>query len=180
MVASWFRVNLLGMSGILKVEIIDENLVHVTCSDGDIFTNNLHRASRYWKGVIFRQTAILDRYSLPGLVEIRPGDHVIDVGANVGEFSIAAGAICGRVTAFEPDRDLHPALSRNTHRMVAACHLSDGLLYHDVRTVQFVCDSHDANSSIFAPLDAGNRSELRETTTLDLALSSVSLSATFI
>jgi FkbM family methyltransferase len=47
---------------------------------------------------------------------IRPGDHVIDAGANLGVFShlmARAAGPGGRVTSFEPDPVLHAALVNN-------------------------------------------------------------------
>jgi FkbM family methyltransferase len=47
---------------------------------------------------------------------VRPGDHVVDVGANVGLFTLAmADAVqrFGRVYAYEPDPELHAVLKEN-------------------------------------------------------------------
>lgn len=47
---------------------------------------------------------------------VRPGDYVIDVGANVGWFTLLAAALVGpegRVDAFEPDPRNGPKLSNN-------------------------------------------------------------------
>jgi FkbM family methyltransferase len=50
---------------------------------------------------------------------LRPGDHVVDVGANVGYFTFAAAHLvgpAGRVTAFEASPRMHPALRANAAR----------------------------------------------------------------
>lgn len=44
------------------------------------------------------------KYSLPGFVEVRPGDVVVDCGAYVGGFALSAGKVAAEVHAFEPDR----------------------------------------------------------------------------
>jgi FkbM family methyltransferase len=53
-------------------------------------------------------------YQRPGH-EIRPTDTVIDIGANIGCFSVVAGMAAnrGRVFAFEPDRDNYELAARN-------------------------------------------------------------------
>src|ERR1051326_2383615 len=48
-----------------------------------------------------------------------PGDTMIDVGANIGIYSVLAGAIVGRrgrVEAFEPSPTLRPCLEANLRR----------------------------------------------------------------
>ncbi len=50
---------------------------------------------------------------------LNPGDTMIDVGANIGLYSVLAGAILGprgRVEAFEPSPTLRPCLEANIKR----------------------------------------------------------------
>lgn len=52
-------------------------------------------------------------YSPPGL-ELRPGDAVVDVGANIGAFAVyAAQRSCGRLLAIEPHPDNAEFLRQN-------------------------------------------------------------------
>ena len=43
------------------------------------------------------------KYSLPGFVEVRPDDVVVDCGAYVGGFALSAAKVAAQVHAFEPD-----------------------------------------------------------------------------
>lgn len=43
------------------------------------------------------------KYSLPGFVEIEPGDVAIDCGGYVGGFALSASRIAGEVHVFEPE-----------------------------------------------------------------------------
>lgn len=43
------------------------------------------------------------KYCLPGFVEVQPGDCVVDCGAYVGGFALAAARTAAQVHAFEPD-----------------------------------------------------------------------------
>ncbi len=53
------------------------------------------------------------KYSLPGFVEVEPGDTVIDCGAYVGGFSLRASRIAGDMHLFEPDAENAAAARAN-------------------------------------------------------------------
>jgi FkbM family methyltransferase len=55
---------------------------------------------------------LLTKYSF-GKVRIKPGDIVVEVGANVGEFTCAAAAIAARVLAIDPDPRPYRCLTLN-------------------------------------------------------------------
>lgn len=60
---------------------------------------------------------------------LRPGDLFLDIGANVGSYSVLAAAVCrAEVLAFEPDPDTLVHLRRN----VAANAVDDRVVVHDV------------------------------------------------
>jgi FkbM family methyltransferase len=68
----------------------------------------VHR-NGYWCGVFFEEE--LEAYMRR---ELKPGDTVIDVGANVGHVAIPAASLIGprgRVIAFEPNRELASQLA---------------------------------------------------------------------
>lgn len=64
--------------------------------------------------------AKVDAHGLGFLLRyLSPGDTVLDVGANIGIYSVLAGAIVGpegRVEAFEPSPTLRPCLEENLRR----------------------------------------------------------------
>ena len=67
----------------------------------------------------------VEDYFAQGL-ELKPGDTVFDVGANIGLFSLAAFHRCGRdlcVYAFEPVRSLHDLLCRNIERNASSARI---------------------------------------------------------
>lgn len=62
---------------------------------------------------------------------LRPGDLFLDVGANIGSYTILAAKVCGaRVVAFEPDPDAAEALRRNvaTNRVDALANIREWAL----------------------------------------------------
>ena len=52
-------------------------------------------------------------YAAPGF-EIAPGERVVDVGANIGAFSVLAGSRGAHVEAYEPHPETFAHLQRNT------------------------------------------------------------------
>jgi FkbM family methyltransferase len=64
--------------------------------------------------------AKVDPHALGFLLRyLSPGDTMVDVGANIGIYSVLAGAIVGsegRVEAFEPSPSLRPCLEENLRR----------------------------------------------------------------
>lgn len=60
-------------------------------------------------------------YDLPGFVA-GPGERVVDVGANVGCFSLLAAARGARVEAYEPHPETFDYLLANTADAAVACH----------------------------------------------------------
>ena len=59
-------------------------------------------------------------YYAPGF-EVRPGDVVVDVGANVGVFSVLAASSGASVTAYEPHPGTFAHLERNTAGLPVRC-----------------------------------------------------------
>lgn len=72
------------------------------------------RYNRYMhpSGLQFIFDLLRNKYQ-DGDVVVEPGDIVVDVGANIGEFSCAIAPIAGRVLAMEPDPNVQPSLLRN-------------------------------------------------------------------
>ena len=64
--------------------------------------------------------AVIDPHVIGFMLRyLDPGDTMIDVGANIGIYSVLAGAIVGRrgrVEAFEPSPTLRPCLEANLRR----------------------------------------------------------------
>jgi FkbM family methyltransferase len=56
-----------------------------------------------------------NRYNLQGFCEIEPNDVVVDIGAFLGEFSIAASDIANRVIAVEPDDSTYECLKKQVN-----------------------------------------------------------------
>lgn len=82
------------------------------------------------------------KYCLPGFVEVRPGDIVVDCGAYVGGFSLSAARIAGMVHAFEPDRHNAVCARRNLSA------------FANVRLVE--CGLHDRSGEMILNISSSN------------------------
>jgi FkbM family methyltransferase len=75
---------------------------------------------------MFSEIWFYKAYDVPG-VNLRPGDLVLDIGANQGFYSCYAAYQGARVIAFEPDTESYATLTRNlkrngfTDRVIARC-----------------------------------------------------------
>lgn len=136
----------------------------VECSDGTLATSHAQRISRYLRGTNYALERVWRRYSGDSRLSLQ-GWTVVDVGANIGEFSLAAisrGA--AHVLAFEPDPTCWGPLSYNlagTKSLISPVALSN---YPGVATLNVESGSADTTLAHLEP----NRNALRVVTrTLD-------------
>jgi FkbM family methyltransferase len=83
-------------------------------SDGrdEMAVTSLDRSYRYSHGIRRRIAKLLRRYEV-GSVPLRSGDHVINVGANIGEMSLGLARKGCNVIAVEPDPTTLRCLTEN-------------------------------------------------------------------
>lgn len=94
------------------------------------------------------------KYTLPGFVEVLPGDHVLDCGAYVGGFGIAAlRAGAGALHCVEPAPDNATALTRNLERWPNATVHRAGL-YKTTSRMELNLSTSSVEHSFLQP-DAG-------------------------
>jgi FkbM family methyltransferase len=98
---------------------------------------------------------------------IAPGDRVLDIGANIGYFTVYAAAlagITGHVHAFEPNPRTHDLLARNVrlNNCGHVCTLYESALGDRTGSVTFRTFRHNQASSTVATLPARLLDEWRE------------------
>jgi FkbM family methyltransferase len=78
---------------------------------------------------------------------VRPGDTVVDVGANIGIHTVALAGLGAKVAAFEPGTEARSVLSRNI-----ALNGAEGT----VRVFPFALSDHDGAAILTTHLDGAN------------------------
>ncbi len=92
------------------------------------------------------------KYALPGFVEVEKGDVVIDCGAFVGGFSLAAVQRAGAVHAFEPAPQNAICLRRNLQAFPQAIICQMGL-FNESRQLTLNMSSSSVEHSLLTPDD---------------------------
>jgi FkbM family methyltransferase len=105
-----------------------------------------HRYKRGWQPRIDR---LAYQFGLDEVVRLAPGDRVIDIGANIGEFAAAAAARGARVEAVEGDPLVARCLAHNMAGLAVTCHAH--VIWKEDGTLTFFSEPSDANSSVFEP-----------------------------
>lgn len=118
---------------------------------------------------------IFKKYSLPeDNIKVEEGDVVLEVGANVGEFSIAASQLSSKMICIEPDIKPYRCLELNLADINHARTINV-LCGNDNSEVKFYISSSDADSSIIEP-DEYESVEIKTMVTLDSILQDENLS----
>lgn len=112
---------------------------------------------------------------------LKPGDVFVDIGANIGYYSVLAAALVqptGFVVAFEPQKDLHRFLadSLTVNGLQSLCDIGDVAIgdAEGVARLNQVA-SMSASASLIPSTDAGrSRDGVVEVRTLDAALADIS------
>jgi FkbM family methyltransferase len=102
----------------------------------------------YTDSIAKRVNYMLDRYRIKDL----EGALVLDIGAHVGEFTLAAAKTAAKVISFEPDPVVREALIENTNGMINVEILPIALSNTTGKSDFYISTEH-ADSSLFIPED---------------------------
>ncbi len=109
------------------------------------------RLNRYfYPGGVERRIKALERkYSIEDC-RVEEGDIVVEIGANVGEFTLAAARYASAVFSFEPDPNCFICLKENTRKMENVEVIPKAASDRNSRQ-EFYISSEDADSSLIQP-----------------------------
>lgn len=125
-------------------------MIGVADSDFELMLPTPRRVIRYRGGIAWRIEKLAGRYGCPDFYEPQAGHVVLDVGSNVGEFSLYAVSKGAHVYAFEPDPTVFVCLSHNLRQFPNA-HALQLALWNERTTLRFFRAADKADSSFFEP-----------------------------
>lgn len=130
---------------------LQDGVVTVHAPDGSLEILLEERWPAYKRGIRHRLSRLARGYGVPEYVALRPGNFVIDVGANIGEFSLFASNAGANAIAIEPDPFTLDRLNSNTSgrniEILAKC------LWESCGLLRFNISPHDADGSLINPSD---------------------------
>jgi len=117
-------------------------------------------------GVAGRALRLAREYGVDVEVDVAPGDLVVDVGANVGEFAREMLRRGARVVAIEGDPDVAACLRRNLQGCEGAS-VVECVLWFEAAELTFNAQPTTADSSLFSPDEGVGRAVAVSARTLD-------------
>jgi FkbM family methyltransferase len=130
--------------------IRDKTMIGVADGDYELMLPSPHRIPRYRGGIACRIAKLAGRYGCPDFYDPQVGDVVVDVGSNIGEFSLYVVSKGAQAYAFEPDPSVFACLSRNLRQVTNATAFQLAL-WNERTTLRFFRAPDKADSSFFEP-----------------------------
>jgi FkbM family methyltransferase len=131
----------------------EDGLTLVRIPNREIAIPAARRWHRYKRGWDRRTARLLFQFGVGDVVNLHPGDTVIDIGANIGEFTLGVAALGVNVHAIEGDPHVFRCLMRNCMQSPNVnCH--QNVVWKEDTRLTFYSEPTDADSSVFKP-DAG-------------------------
>ena len=163
-----------GYDGRCPVKLDErDGLCHVSVPDGEIRTVSPSRWKLYRRGLAARLEALRRQYFVDSLNP--PSGAVLDIGANIGEFSLLMAGRGHRVVAIEADPLCVSCLRRNLANRNSV-RVLDLLLWNTETDLEFHMAPARADSSVFGD-NASISTVFRRASTLDGSLSELDRSS---
>jgi FkbM family methyltransferase len=158
----YYRIQwLLGVGGVSSPIVLqrEDDRWRLCVGTEEIYVAFPNRVGFYKFGIQPRLESLLRQFgaSVGDVASVGTGDVVIDIGANIGEFSLACCQRGARVFAFEPDPDVQGALRANTAGQ-AAIRTFALALWHSEGELEFFRKGESADSSL---IDNGSTSKVK-------------------
>ncbi len=121
---------------------------------------------RFDRGITHQLSRLAKQYGVGKFLEIEPGDRIVDIGANVGEFSLYASGRGAKILAIEADKKTARILRVNVGHIedvsVEVCPV-----WEEDTVLDFYSSPDDAESSIIAPTTTVRSVDRRQAHRLD-------------
>jgi FkbM family methyltransferase len=150
---SWFEKG--RRRGMVVEWDANAELFRVTDPTGSVYVARKQRVKLQNIGVAARRARLIKAY-LGSVDIVRPGDVVIDCGANIGEFSIACAQFGATVHSFEPDPREFKALCANAFDGITPVAKA---LWHKTERLKFYENNDSGDSGL---IDIGRAASVLE------------------
>ena len=124
------------------------------------------RVSLYRKGIPYRLRDLAGKYGYGDAFSIETGDVVVDIGANIGEFTIFSSQCGAHVHAIEADPKVYRLLVKNVSN-IDNCLCYQAAIWDRNGNCNFYSATKSADSSLIKP-DYFDEMYTIETVTLDV------------
>lgn len=115
------------------------------------------RLKKYRFGLGARLNQLAHYYGIDVHVDLNPGDFVLDIGANIGEFSLFALNRKASVVAVEPDTLIFKCLEKNISHKRGTIGLINAAIAESSGEKEFFSAPHSADSSLIEPANFNDK-----------------------
>lgn len=126
----------------------DGEMIVASVGGQEIALPSESRLWRYEKGIRRRCDRIARAYGVGRFVDMPRGGNIIDIGANVAEFSMGLAPVSAKVLTIEPDPLCFACVARNVAPFANIIPVHS-LLWHEATELEFHTAPEKADSSIF-------------------------------
>lgn len=151
----------------LTVRECAEHLWRVSEGDREIYVPSYARWWRYRHGIDKQLEQLARSYGYGEHYDVGASDVVVDIGANVGEFSLFAGSRGARVLAVEADDHVFALLTRNTAHVPGITRIS-AAVWKERGMIDLYSSPAGADSSTIEPSEPSVRTKKQATTLNDI------------
>jgi FkbM family methyltransferase len=140
-----------GLDSRVHISLVEKDgLTLATIPDRTIAIPAPRRWHRYKRGWAPRADRLLHQFGVGDFVKLSKGDVVIDIGANIGEFTLGTAALGATVHAIEGDPFVFRCLDFNT-RGQPRIQAHECVVWKEDTRLTFYSEPSDADSSVFRP-----------------------------
>lgn len=166
---------LVGLDRRVRIKLREsDDLTYVDLPDRSFAVPSPIRWKMYKRGMQPRFDRLLHQFGVGDYLKVQPNDTVFDVGANVGEFSLAVAAQGANVVSIEGDPYVYRCLTENVkgNKFIRTI---ESVVWKEETELVFYSEPNNANSSVITPPETKYRAkELRlQATTLDSLASDI-------
>ena len=134
--------------GYVRIEPDGDEMCRVSVGSQNIHLVNPHRWRRYRRGIPRQLRRLARTYGATDHAKQFPGKLVLDIGANIGEFTLYARANGAQVIAIEPDRTNLKVLKKNVG--IEGVRIVEKALWKETTRLPLYSAPMDADSGLIA------------------------------